>query len=394
MRQWRCSVEQENDEILSEISNANDHPTKDCRGRGDKEFKITVLLSKSNQEIFENGLDIEKELDISSQGISLEHIKRFKDRRELYGKVYCTSRTDQDLFESGDDTPNIHVKRTQSYVKRKNRYCERYCQDNFDGKSCQYILCAMSETPKLVRESQVFKDKIKHLSKVQMSEMTALHEARKTIARLRENLNKEARYQIKVISSSLTSTEHGPPDLGLHPRDKKEVVEMKEKLMTGQEKILKIHTKPPRQVFPPKVKEVGINYWEQITVTDPAKHRYAKKAVRDNEETVPTRLQTMTDKECYDGFESDCKDEIKIIMSKHAASQLEVLAKRPETQDKQNRINHATNVLPNKFPGQTWFIEIRPPEIKLMHDHTTGLCKVIVSKLELWLENRCVIYYF
>ena len=29
-----------------------------------------------------------------------------------------------------------------------------------------------------------------------------------------------------------------------------------------------------------------------------------------------------------------------------------------------------------KFPSKTWFLEQRPPEVKIINDHTTGLCKV------------------
>lgn len=153
---------------------------------------------------------------------------------------------------------------------------------------------------------------------------------------------------------------------------------MKQKLLTGEEKTLKVPTIQKRQVFPKEVTAIAIKHWEQITTTEPAKHRYTTKAVKDGEETVPTRYQTATNEECHESFKETCSKEVGKIMESHAASKLKALAKRPDSEDKEYRMKHAKEVLPKKFPKQKWFMEARPAEVRMMHDHTTGLCKVTV----------------
>ena len=64
-------------------------------------------------------------------------------------------------------------------------------------------------------------------------------------------------------------------------------------------------------------------------------------------------------------------------MHAHAKCMYDMHSKRPDSEDKRWRLQYAEEVLPGKFPGLQWFLDIKPPEVKLMHDHTTGLCKVI-----------------
>jgi hypothetical protein len=136
-------------------------------------------------------------------------------------------------------------------------------------------------------------------------------------------------------------------------------------------------------VFPTKVNEVAQKRWEEITVTEPAKHRRLRKVVKDGEETVPTKYQTMTNDECYQSFKESCTQEIGFIMKEHARQIVQTHSKRPDSTDKQWRLKYATEELPRKFPSLSWFVDQRPAEVKMMHDHTTGLCKVIISRHQL-----------
>ena len=170
----------------------------------------------------------------------------------------------------------------------------------------------------------------------------------------------------------------GVPDLGLNWREEAEAIEMKRKLMAGEETTLKPLRKQAKQIFPPIVKEIAEKFWLEITVTDPGKHKRIRTAVKDGEETVPTRYQTTTNEEAYISFKESASNDIGSIMSKHAEEQIKIFEKRVESRDKQYRLQYARDILPKKFPGCTWFIEQRPPEIKMMCNHTTGLCKVIV----------------
>ena len=121
---------------------------------------------------------------------------------------------------------------------------------------------------------------------------------------------------------------------------------------------------------------MAVKFWNDSTTTEPAKYRRPNKAVQDGEETVPTRYQTTTNEEAYLEFKESCQDEVASIMSKHSAELVGKYRNRPDSADKDYRLNYYREKLPHKFPGQSWFLEQRPPEVKMMHDHTTGLCKV------------------
>ena len=83
-------------------------------------------------------------------------------------------------------------------------------------------------------------------------------------------------------------------------------------------------------------------------------------------------------------FKDQCSEKVEQIMTKEAKHQEDTLVKRKDSADKENRLKYVRTLLPKKFPGQSWFIEQRPPEVKLMNDHTTGVCKVFALLL-LWL---------
>ena len=151
---------------------------------------------------------------------------------------------------------------------------------------------------------------------------------------------------------------------------------MKRQLISGEKNVLKCLDNEKRQVFPREVKEVAIKHWEEITVTEPGKHKRLTKAVKDGEETAPVRYQTMTNEETFESFKDNCSNDVKVVMEKYAQERLAAYRRRPESEDKEYRLNYAENVLPNKFLSQRWWLEQPPKEVKPMHDHTTGLCKV------------------
>ena len=125
------------------------------------------------------------------------------------------------------------------------------------------------------------------------------------------------------------------------------------------------------------MKRLAVQHWTDTTVTEPAKHGRPHGAVQDGAETVPTRYQTTTNDEAYAAFRESQAAEVGRIMSKHGSSLVQMYSKRKESADREYRLQYASQVLPSKFPSQTWYIEQWPPEVKMLHDHTTGLCKVI-----------------
>ena len=107
-------------------------------------------------------------------------------------------------------------------------------------------------------------------------------------------------------------------------------MQMKRQLVSGEENILKCPEKEVRQAFPPKVKEVAIKHWEEITVTEPAKHKRLTKAVKDGEETAPVRYQTMTNEETFESFKESCSDNVKVVIMEFTQERLAVDRRCPD----------------------------------------------------------------
>ena len=61
-------------------------------------------------------------------------------------------------------------------------------------------------------------------------------------------------------------------------------------------------------------------------------------------------------------------------MRKKAESERSKVMGRPETEDKRNRIRRI-ETLHQCFPGKKWYFSQKPPEVKPLVDHTTGLCR-------------------
>ena len=135
-------------------------------------------------------------------------------------------------------------------------------------------------------------------------------------------------------------------------------------------------TQTSRKVFPTEINELAVEHWKRITIIDPSKHKKLRKALKDDEETLPTRWQTTTNAEAYESFRDMYSEDIREIMTLFARKYKEKFLHRPPSADQTYRLKYAEEI-PNKFPGITWYLDRKPPEIKLMNDYSTGLCKVI-----------------
>ena len=156
---------------------------------------------------------------------------------------------------------------------------------------------------------------------------------------------------------------------------------MKVKLMTGKDQILTPPPKARRDVFPAEVKEMARDHWMDTTIPEPSVNRRMKRKERQLKEgeqaveTTPTRWQHLTSEEQYANFKEDCGDKVRLEMERKAARDLEKLRWRPDSEDKDKRLERI-ETLSECFPGPKWYAEQKPEEIKPLVDHTTGLCRV------------------
>ena len=178
---------------------------------------------------------------------------------------------------------------------------------------------------------------------------------------------------------------------GLSWRDKEEGRRMKTKLMRGEDSTLTVGRKERRKPYPEGVVKAARNHWEGICVTEPAKHRFSgpsSSTVQDSVETVPTRLQDRTDGECYEDFKDECGELVKREMALLSEELKVKVANWPESEDKARRLVWAEETK-SRFPGLSWYLLQKPPEVVPMHNHTTGKNLVGSYSIERLFAGLC-----
>ena len=71
-------------------------------------------------------------------------------------------------------------------------------------------------------------------------------------------------------------------------------------------------------------------------------------------------------------FKEDCTKKIKSIMKEKC----DTLRQKYQTDTVYNKCAHERlDRIENSFPGKTWFLSKKPPQTKVNHEHSTGLCK-------------------
>ena len=328
----------------------------DEMSRSKQEQEIVHWMTFSDVELFDSDKDVREEVKRSS---------RYKQRE----KAFFLAMSDSDLFERYFDKLSTFVKDCKEVRERYKRFTENYMDENFTLSSSQDILEKLSQTPSSVQHSDVYKERLRHLSFEERSQKLVMKNIKDTITAL--NKTPEGRKQAEIFIAGVSHPVYGDPGLGLSWSAKKRAKEMKQKLLREKEATLKLPEKKSREIFPKNVEEIARMHWIEITIPEPAKQ--TGKVVEEDGETVPTRYQDRTDRECYNSFSEDCADQVRSEMTKKSEELIRQLIGRPDTADKQRRMEYA-QTLTDKFPGLVWYIKQRPKETKPLCDHTTGLC--------------------
>ena len=328
-----------------------------------KEQKVRKWMEYTDLELFEGVLDIPDEVKQSN---------RYKQRE----KLYYLSLTDNDLFERYNDISS-YTRSSVEFKARHDKFVEKFMDDNFANASSQEILRKLPETPASIQNSETYKKRLCHLSFEERSQKLVLQNIKETVDELQKTT--EGKKQAKIIIAGVSHPTFGDPGLNLSRSTKQEVRQAKENLLTGKTSVLKIPEKKKRQIYPKKVEAIARDHWLETTIPEPAKH--SGKAVEENGETLPTRYQDKTDKECYLDFKEECEGKVRIEMMKVSAEMIENLNLRPDTPDRKRRLEYAES-LSEKFPSLDWYLEQRPKETKPLCNHTTGLCHLCEAAKE------------
>ena len=165
------------------------------------------------------------------------------------------------------------------------------------------------------------KNRLKHLPKQERANKTILKSIQDTIDALQNTPGHVAKDQLKVIVAAATHHRYGMPDIqNVSWRISKEAREMKFDLLKGNKSVLAPTPKAKRQIYPNELECLAIKHWNENTVPEPALHR--RKAKSDDKEPIPTRYQSLTDKEQYSLFQKDCGEEIIEMLSRYSSSQI------------------------------------------------------------------------
>ena len=302
------------------VREMDDYVDEDEISRWEKEKIVSRILSFSDKEIFEGQLEIEN---------FVKDTRKYK-QRELN---FFMAKSDDELFELYEKLP-VHVKRQEEFKQRYKLYVEGYMEENFATSSSQEILLKLSQTPKAVQSSEVYKTRLCHLSFQERSVRLVLKNIKETITELKKT--PDGKKQAKLIMAAVSHPVFGDPDLDIDERTRNEVKEIKINLLRGSTSTLQAVQHERRSEFPKSVNEIARKHWMDNTIVEPAKHSGSAQEVEG--ETVPTRYQDKTDIECYESFEEDCKDEVKVEMEIAAEKIAKSLEGRPDSADKQRRL--------------------------------------------------------
>ena len=294
--------------------------------------------------------------------------------------------TDDELFvrEMDENIPGF-VRKSRKYIKRKNKFIQKYIEEK-DFQNSQEILQSYSQNPKVVTNSKSLKRKLEHLTHEERATKLILQSVNNSITRIRETPGREAKNQELVAVALVTHHRWGTPELeaDISWRTKKKAKEMKIKLLTGEDNILVLAPIKWRKVFPEEIEEFALTHWNESTIPEPSVHRRMKpkdKSSKDKEnpeEIIPTRWQHLSQREQYANFKEEYGNKVGEVMRKKAEEKTSKLQNRPESDDKQKRQEFYAN-MHTKFPSDDWYLSLRPKEVKMLNDHTTGLCKVCES---------------
>ena len=87
-----------------------------------------------------------------------------------------------------------------------NIWKSNLCKQYLEGKSVEKLLNEHSDIPKIVLESQEYKQKMKNLSMESKSALVLIKSLNETLVALRKNPSKENDEAIKIIISATIST--------------------------------------------------------------------------------------------------------------------------------------------------------------------------------------------
>ena len=120
-----------------------------------------------------------------------------------------------------------------------------------------------------------------------------------------------------MIVASVTFTRYGLPDINRSRYVVEAAKRVHEKLLTGSETRLVVESQKRKEVYPQEVLDMATECWvSDATTPEPSKHQWPQSAPQDlGGETIPERLQVITNDEAYEKFQEKYSEKVKHAMT-------------------------------------------------------------------------------
>lgn len=319
----------------------------------------------SSQDMFEGMEVVMENLPKSKKQIECDNEQSIKNFLEM---------KDDDLMNI--EVPDFVLK-DKRYLERQEKFVEQILNNQMENS--QDILNQMSQLPKCVQDHKLLRNRLGHLSKAEKSTRRVTKNLKKTLRELRKDKSAKS-FQIRVqLVASVIDHRYGAPDLGETKYVIAAAKKLNEEFWSGKKTTLEADGKKKRQIYPPTVEKIADESWyNRATTPDPAKHARPSAAMKDGDETIPTLYQVVTDDEAYEQFKDHDRERVRVEMQKVCEEIRNKYMQKDDSETKQKTMEILRR-RENLFPSKTWFLARKPPQTKLMDDHSTALCRDCVS---------------
>ena len=288
-------------------------------------------------------------------------------------KMY-TDKLDRFVLENEEELPDF-VLNSRYYKERKEDYIHEVVDQIFEASSSQEVALTLSQLPNFIQNHEYIHKKLGRRTNEELSSIRVVKNLNEVFETLQMDNSSKAFDQRVMLAAAVIDPRYGPPKINETRNVLEKAKAVKKAFLTGDQSTLQVLKRKKREIYPKEVFDMAIESWEtDATVVEPAMHARPERAISDGQETVPNRLQVLTDDEAYDMFKEKFEEKVKQVMKQHSDKV------RSKYEDKQQGTWKTTimNILQRKenlFPSKTWFIRNKPPQTKANHDHTTGVCK-------------------
>ena len=302
-----------------------------------------------------------------------EQCRMNRHEKDILIKQSCEN-IDKEMIENEETLPDF-VKHSRLYKEKKDVYIRTYIDKIFETSSSQDVATSFTQLPGFVKDHKYVHEKLSHRSKEEMSSWRILKNINDVCKELRKDPSQEAFQQRVVLTASVICPRYGVPKIDETESVINAAKKVKKAFCIGEQNTLKINPRKKREIFPKEVFDFATESWETgATIPEPAQHRRPESAPNDGMETIPARLQILTDGEAYEQFKDKYQEKVRGVMGNHCEKMRDKYRNKTESVTKE-KILETLSRKEMVFPSKSWFLLRKPPQTKVNYDHTTGLCK-------------------